>query len=404
MLSGMKKLIVLIFISLFLTAGCTKYSFGRTEINKILFVNAVGIDKAEDGSEDIIVSSATKNINPASGSREGSSGSKTKTNILTSRGATTAEAIRDLSAYSDKRVFYGHAEYILIGEEAAKDEILKYMDFFARDHEIRLNSKVLIVKGYTALNTLRKIGDEDVFVGDLLESLLSNQDKLSISDEINLVDIMNMFDYTYMSPYIPCIEIKSGNYENPSEQGRKDRLKLSGFALFKGEKLFGYITDKMARGFNWVRGKIKSGIIIVKEPGGQSVSLEIIESKTKIIPKLTDGKLNIAINIKLSSNVMDIKGTKNIFKKDILNFLEKQQEEEVKKEVQDILSFAKENNMDIFPISYEVYRKYPVLWESIKNDWNKIFPDLKISVNIDSVINRTYDIEEPIRSGYGVEK
>ena len=60
--------------------------------------------------------------------------------------------------------------------------------------------------------------------------------------------------------------------------------------------------------------------------------------------------------------------------------------------------------MDIFPISYEVYRKYPVLWESIKNDWNKIFPDLKISVNIDSVINRTYDIEEPIRSGYGVEK
>ncbi|MCQ1530156.1 Ger(x)C family spore germination protein [Lutispora saccharofermentans] len=400
----MKKLTVLIFISLFLTAGCTKYNFGRTEINKILFVNAVGIDKAEDGSDDIIVSSATKNIKPASGSIGESSDSKTKANILTSRGATNAEAIRNLSAFSDKRVFYGHAEYILVGENAAKDDMLKYIDLFNRDHEIRLNSKVLIVKGNTALCALREIGNEDIFVGDLLESLLSNKDKLSISDEIHIVDTMNMFDYPYMSPYIPCIEIVSGNYEDSGEQSNIDRLKLSGFALFKGEKLFGYITDRMARGFNWVRGKIRSGIIVVKEPGGQSVSLEITESKTKIIPKLTGGKLSIAINIRLSTNVISIKGTKNIFKKDILDYLENQQEETVKKEAEDILSFAKENNMDIFPISYEVYRKYPVLWESIKNDWNKIFPDLKISVNIDSVINRTYDIEEPIRSGYGVEK
>lgn len=400
----MKKLTVLIFISLFLTAGCTKYNFGRTEINKILFVNAVGIDKAEDGSDDIIVSSATKNIKPASGSIGESSDSKTKANILTSRGATNAEAIRNLSAFSDKRVFYGHAEYILVGENAAKDDMLKYIDLFNRDHEIRLNSKVLIVKGNTALCALREIGNEDIFVGDLLESLLSNKDKLSISDEIHIVDTMNMFDYPYMSPYIPCIEIVSGNYEDSGEQSNIDRLKLSGFALFKGEKLFGYITDRMARGFNWVRGKIRSGIIVVKEPGGQSVSLEITESKTKIIPKLTGGKLSIAINIRLSTNVISIKGTKNIFKKDILDYLENQQEETVKKEAEDILSFAKENNMDIFPISYEVYRKYPVLWESIKNDWDKIFPELEISVNIDSVINRTYDIEEPIRSGYGVKK
>jgi len=177
-----------------------------------------------------------------------------------------------------------------------------------------------------------------------------------------------------------------------------------GFALFKGEKLSEYIKDNMARGLNWVRGKVDSGIIVVKDPSGQSVSLKITDAKTKVMPKLSQGDLDITIKVYFSTNVSDIKGTKNIFEKRTLDYLKEQQEHIVKKEIMEILSFAKENNMDIFPISDEVYHKYPVFWEGIKDSWSEVFPKLKISVEAESVINRTYDIKEPIKSGYGVKE
>ncbi|MDD4835215.1 MAG: Ger(x)C family spore germination protein [Lutispora sp.] len=400
----MKKVYFLIILSVFFTGGCRAFDFGRAEINKILFINAIGIDKANDGSDDIVVTAVSKNIEATTGERDGSSESKTNANIFTSRGMTTFEAARNLSAYSDKKVFYGHVEYILIGESAAKDNILEYLDFFFRIFAARLNTKVLIVKDGSSHDIIKNMADEDIFIGDLLKSLLDEKKELSISDEIQIIQIMNMFDNIYMSPYIPCIEMKSYENDNPNEKKSKDRLQLAGFALFKEEKMFEYITDKMARGFNWIRGKVDSGVIVVKDPSGESISLKIIDARTKIIPKLSKGNLDVTIEVYFFTNVSDIKGTKDIFKKETLDYLEEQQENIIKKEIMEILSFAQKNNMDFFPISDEVYHKYPVFWEGIKDSWSEVFPKLKISVEAESVINRTYDIKEPIKSGYGVKE
>jgi spore germination protein KC len=60
---------------------------------------------------------------------------------------------------------------------------------------------------------------------------------------------------------------------------------LNGFAVFKGDKLVGYATDTTARGANWIRGKVKSGIIVVKDNDGEKISLEIIDSGVDVIPK-----------------------------------------------------------------------------------------------------------------------
>ena len=398
----MRKIVFIFIIMLtMLATGCT-YDFGRTEIEKILFITTVGIDKAEDGSEDIIITAISRNIE-AYGKNQ-SFPSMKRSNIIVSRSETISEAIRNLSSYSDKKIFFGHAEYILIGEKAAQDNLLKYLDIFSREHELRLNSKVIIVKEETAQSLLGKIADEDVSIRDYLRSLFNSNKNLSTSDEITIINIMNMLDDNLVSAYIPCIKIKKNIYENSTEKSKKNIIELNGFALFKGEKLFGYITDEMARAFNWIKGKVHSGVIVLKSPSGENVSLEIVDSTTKIIPKLSEGGLEINVQINFSTNVTEIKGKENIFKEETLSFLENQQNNLVKKQIQDVLSFAKENNLDFFPISEIVYHKYPVKWQYMKDSWEKIFPEIKTRIEVNSVLNRTYDIKEPIKSGYGVEK
>lgn len=390
------KILIVILIFMLIATGCSNISFGKVEIDELLILNAVGVDRSNDNNESTVaISAASKSINATSEeTSNASAGQKGNSALLVSTGETVFEAIRKLSTFSEDRLFWGHVDYILIGEDAAKDNLPQYLDFFMRDHELRLNSKVLIVKDNTAKAVFQQTIEEENFIGDILENLFKSKGRMSISDELLLVEIMGMFDNTCISTYIPCIEL----INEPN-----NKIKLSGFALFKDTDLFGYITDDMARGFNWVRGKIDSGVISVKDKNGQKISLEIIESKTKIKPVISDGRLDIKIKILFSTNITGVMGTKNIFEKDELDFLKTQQEEAVKNEVKKIIEFAQKNNMDIFGICNEVHHKKPVYWKSIKDNWSEIFPNLNITVEVDSNINRTYDIKQPVRSGYGVD-
>ena len=63
-----------------------------------------------------------------------------------------------------------------------------------RDHELRLNSKVLIVKDNTAKAVFQQTIEEENFIGDILENLFKSKGRMSISDELLLVEIMGMFD------------------------------------------------------------------------------------------------------------------------------------------------------------------------------------------------------------------
>jgi len=389
-------LLIVILIFTFIATGCKYLNFGRVEINDLLILNVAGIDKLYN--DDVItISAASKSVNAASEQTGNTAvGQKSKSKLLIAEGKTAFEAIWKLSTFADSMIFWGHVDYILVGENAAKDNLPQYLDFFMRDHELRLNSKIIIVKDNTALNVLRKTVDENNFIGDILDSLFQTKGRMSISDELFLVEIMNLFDSPHTSAYVPCVELIDDPYY---------KIKLSGFAVFKDTKLLGYITDEIARGFNWVRDRIDSTAISVKDRNGQNISLEVVDSKTEVKPIISGGKLeSIKINIRFSTNITGVTGTKNIFEKDVLDFLKSQQEEVVRNEVKKVIEFAQKNNIDIFGICGILHRKKPVYWRSMEDQWHELFPKINFIIEIDSNINRTYDIKQPVRSGYGVEQ
>src|SRR5690606_31893960 len=117
--------------------GCKIVFPSPTQIQDIEFIRAVGIDKAPGDKVKLTI--ATQRI--VSGGGGGGSEQKIS-EIVRSEGRTGFEAARNFWGYSETRQFFVHFEYILIGEEAAKDGILNYLVFFARDPETRLNLDV----------------------------------------------------------------------------------------------------------------------------------------------------------------------------------------------------------------------------------------------------------------------
>lgn len=405
-----ERMIFAMFILLFvaiLLSGCHQVNLRRTDINEIRLFNVIGIDKISEGSDTVQITAVSKETVTGGGSsgsdQSGGSQGQQITFITSSKGRTLLEAMDYLYTISDRTPFLGHVEYVLIGEEAAKEDIVEYLDLFFRYYDIRLNLIVMVVKEGTAEQVIRTIGKEEGFIGDKLKSIFKDKGDLSISDEILIIDVMEALDNECASLLIPSIYLVEEKKQDPSGKQGGYKVKLDGYGVFKGTKLVGYIQGDTARGLNWAKGKVESGIFILKDRYGNDVTLEIINTDSKIKPEINDGKLKVSIEINLSSNIAEIRGEQDIWQRPIIDELRRQQESIVKGEVGKVLSLAQSKNTDIFPICDAVWHKYPVQWESIKKDWDDIFPGLDIQIKVKSIINRTYDIRQPVRGNEGEE-
>ncbi len=384
-------LFLLILFMLTLT-GCKLSFLGMTEMNRNEFIRVVGIDKLDDRIKATIV---TEDFAP----KEGGSDQQEQFQVKSAEGRTVFEALRNFGKFTDKRPFWGRVEYLLIGEEAGKDGILKYIDLFCRDPEIRLNLEVFIVKGASAQEAIEKTNGESKFIYDNLKGITENQWGESIFQKVDLIEAMYILDCEYLSLYLPCIHLLPPNDIN---QEKSLDIAAEGFSIFDGDKLVLHAHQELGRGLNWLRNNIKSGVIIVKSPNGANISLEIIDNNTKIEAKIIDGDLNMIVKVDMSSNIDEIHSSENIFTGDIIEDLERQQGEVIKNEITQIIKYAQQHKTDFFGTADVVLRKFPILFEDqYRDNWNEVFSDIKFDVIVYSNIARTYDIKEPNRSKIG---
>ena len=93
-------------------------------------------------------------------------------------GATLAEAVGLLTRLpAGKNAVFSHAESVLISEEAAELVIPETLDFISRSNELRLGTRLFIVRGDTAAGLIEKCGGE---LGDLLSLLGENSPYLGV--------------------------------------------------------------------------------------------------------------------------------------------------------------------------------------------------------------------------------
>lgn len=389
----------LLFIMLMTLSGCKLAFIGRTEMSRIEFIRAIAVDKVPDKENTVRLTIATQSIQ----SGGGGGGQQKMSEILFSEGETVFDAIRNFWNFMDKRPFWGHLEYIIIGEEAARDGLLKYIDFFCRDPEVRLNAKVFVTKGHRASEILEKGNRQDKFVFDRLEGLGENLWGQSVSNTVDLMEVMYILDNPFLSLYIPSLDLGMFTKSEPSGDGKMD-IVLGGFALFRGDKLVAHLNTELGMGINWLKNKIKSGVIIVKSPQGKNISLEIIESNTKLKPNIVDGKLSATLEVKTTSHIAEIRSSEDIFTEKTLAALEKEEQQAIKEEIESTIKFAQDNGLDFFGMAVKVFHKYPIEWEDVyEKDWEDVFPNISFNVKVVSKIPRTYNIKQPTKSKAGEE-
>ena len=130
---------------------------------------------------------------------------------------------------------------------------------------------------------------------------------------------------------------------------------------------------------------------MVEEPGlsNDKISLELLLSQSKMIPRITGDKLEIKIEVSMESQIAEQMGDLDLSKHDVLQSLERRQAAVIHNEIMAAVKKAQDLRTDIFGFGQAFTRKYPKEMRSLEAKWDEHFPLIEVSTEIKSSIRRT---------------
>jgi spore germination protein KC len=380
------KLIFLLVVIIPLLAGC----WNRREINDIGIVTAIGLDLMPDKKLRLSVQIGIPSNLGSSSTGVGGSNLKTSTFVLSETGDTISDAYRNLQKKISRHIFFAHSRNLIIGEKLAQEGVFHAIDFFARYQEPRLHSYLICTKGEASdlLNSrsmLEKVPSEET----------RELTKQGIGLKITLKDFWDMMISDGIEPVAPRFELTPKEVNVHSEVVPLDQKAqlISGSAVFKKDKLVGWLDDYETRGLLYLRNEISIGVITVnipKEKGGGKISVEMITVESDIRPKLQNNHLSMDVNIRMDVKVLESVSDMDLNQNDHILYLQTKLNKELKDRVLLALEKAQKNyGTDILGFGRAVYRAYPKQWnQQFKQDWDEMFPQLEVSIHPNVVIRR----------------
>lgn len=398
-----KKIMILLMMIIFtlLTTGC----WNRRELNEIAIVTAAGIDPGPKKGEITLVYQI---VNPSSISgKQGVSSSMTPFITLKTSGRTQFEAIRKATKEMSRRLYFAHLQAWVIDENLAKKSgVRDFLDLLYRDPEIREDIPILITKNCKVESVLSTQFPIDSVNGITIKKHLeSTQKSGSFTRQVELRELINMLTSPTRSAIVPYIFVsnpinpKKDTLEATQASKQESVIKTEGFAVFKQDKVIGYLNSEEARAVLWVTDEIDKTVIVVPYQG-EDHSIEIINSKTKIKTTLIHGKPEVNLEIKIDANVGSVLGPIDLTKQSVIKDLEKATNATVKKNIEHVLKkVQKSYKVDIFGFGEAFERQHSKEWKTLKKDWEKEFVDLTVHVKVNTTIgeigmkNKSFQIE-----------
>ncbi len=357
----------------------------QTELNRIGIVVAIAIDKDIE-SGDIILTSQV--IRPSALQKE-VSGNEDAVELVTAKGKTMFEAIRNTRQVFDRLNFYGHTKVIVVSEKLAEEGITQFLDFLVRGKELRGYTWLCIAKDVDARDVISVKKGVDKIQAMYLKDIIDNRRYHNKATEANVIDFYRKALKDGINPIAGVFEIyKTGN--SVEERKISQQVKLSGTAVFINDNLVGYLNEKETQGLNWILGNVESAAIelpsiLDKE---KFMTLEVNGLESKIEPQIVNDKMFFSIKIKADVSLVEEQDLRKIIApKKMLDYFEEIESsatQKIEKEVRTTVDkVQKELKSDIFGFGSIFNRKYPKEWVKVKDRWNEVFPEVGYSVEVD---------------------
>lgn len=363
--------IIIVCLPLISLSGCQ-----ALEVQDTAIATAVAMEKQQN----TFIVSAQLAIPQAAGQSGSSSGPKFI--VLSKEGRSIAEAARVFTLNLPRIPLWYHASILMLGENLAKSDVPSIVDALTRNRNIRENVLVVMARGASPDQILQVETPLEPLSAVAIRRILEVQERQAgIYLPVTLEEFLQKLASPGVDPVLPQVSIK--------DQFGQKLLKIEGTAVFRGSRLAGELNETESRGYRFLQAKtVRGGLLIIPAPGDPSrkVTIEIINSITKVKPVIEGTQLRIKIDTQVEANFYEQTSHREILTLQNIPVLERTSAQQMEQEMRQTISKAQQYRADIFGWGRLVEISYPQVWQQVKGDWPEIFsgvePEFKIQVNL----------------------
>lgn len=370
----MKKIVsLLITIMCFTLVGC----WDSVEPEKLGVVTLLGVQVSKNNNIKVTIQEVSLK-NQSSMNQPSASTPNRPFYVYSEEGSTISEAIQKISSSEHQKIYFAHTKVIILDEKLVESKgIQPVIDFCERTPEIRLRTRLLVSKNAQLDEVLNANTGLNIDTGSMLEETISNEKDISyltVKDLNGFIELLTKSGSEAYTSGISIVTTKSSN-----------KLTIKDTAVFKNDKMIGWLKNEESRGLSFASGNVKGGLISI--PFEDNIlSLKILKVNSKIYPVINNGKMQINLNLDILSNIAENHSNSDFMNEDTIRKVQQLENEKIKNEITSAIDKSKSLNSDIFEFGSYFNMSYPKLWKNIKNNWNSYYPGLQVNINVNTTI------------------
>lgn len=372
--NGWKYIFVLLLMSvLFLFAGCWNYR----EIESLSIVSGFAIDAGQQGNK---YHCTFELADMSKGSREGGAESK----LIEAEGNSIFDCARNAIQKSKNRLYFSDCKIVIINKDLAGEGIHSLLDWMSRDAEVRITMDLLISKQNTAKEILAQKAITDKIVSYEIANMLANSASvLAKNPVIKIYQANNMLNGKGISLILPAVEVE--------QIGETKNLELDGTAIFKEDKLIGFLDSKESKALLFIKNMINGGLMLTNlDSDMPDITLEVFDSHTKVTPVFSGDTVLIDISFDVEAGVAEDQSETGYVSEEGIKKIEEAACQTLKENVTRLIDkMQKQYDSDIFGFGSLVYQNNYKFWEQNGSNWDAIFKNLPVEVSAEVHITST---------------
>ena len=400
----MKKAIcvILALASAFTLTGCTSVYSNFKEIEQLLVIQDMGLDKQGGG---VLLSLCSAS--------DESTGNVPKRLYGTGDSITTA--LEHIYNYSFEDIlFCSHISHVLIGEKAAESGIDDYLSYICRSPIMRLYIPLFVVKGSTAQDAVLKVGDGNRGVVEIMDSVEMSVGRLGNSSLYTAAETVRNLDRCGSS-LICAVELAeplesdsgapAGDSTSSSEDegsaaqdegGSKLTAVVYGYAVIRDGKLCKFLDRDEAIAVGFLTNKVGLTNVTVRDRHGSLVVLEIDSGGSEVTPvwsgtgELTG--LNIAVDVRAS--IVEVSGSSDTRSAEYTDHITAQLEALISDYVSRVMLTSRELRSDFLCLAQTVERDDPSAFHMLPQSFPDLLPSLELQISVSGQLTHTNDVRD----------
>ena len=400
----MKKAIcvILALASAFTLTGCTSVYSNFKEIEQLLVIQDMGLDKQGGG---VLLSLCSAS--------DESTGNVPKRLYGTGDSITTA--LEHIYNYSFEDIlFCSHISHVLIGEKAAESGIDDYLSYICRSPIMRLDIPLFVVKGSTAQDAVLKVGDGSRGVVEIMDSVEMSVGRLGNSSLYTAAETVRNLDRCGSS-LICAVELaeplesdsgapaggspsasEEDGFATQDEGGSKLTAVVYGYAVIRDGKLCKFLDRDEAIAVGFLTNKVGLTNVTVRDRHGSLVVLEIDSGGSEVTPvwsgtgELTG--LNIAVDVRAS--IVEVSGSSDTRSAEYTDHITAQLEALISDYVSRVMLTSRELRSDFLCLAQAVERDDPSAFHMLPQSFPDLLPSLELQISVSGQLTHTNDVRD----------